>query len=104
LALALTLAQGAHSVGAMLTAGLVLKLTLDSALSHRLIGRGSSAAEIVSMLCKDLFVLGMWIAGGLLRRVVWRGNVLLIGPGSLLSPVPSWRRAPQPISALREAA
>lgn len=67
--------------------GLVLKLLSDAHVLARVRGDRLRLGELPCWLCKDLMLLGIWVAGALKRRVVWRGNVLRIGPGSELFPV-----------------
>lgn len=66
--------------------GLLLKLASDTHVLARVRGEGLRLAELPCWLCKDLMVLGIWAFGAVKRTVVWRGNVLRIGPGSELFP------------------
>jgi ceramide glucosyltransferase len=68
------------------TAGLLLKLLSDAHVLARVRGDRLRLAELPCWLCKDLMVLGIWAFGAVKRTVVWRGNVLRIGPGSELFP------------------
>ncbi len=65
-------------------AGLLFKLASDAHVLARVRGDRLRAAELPCWLCKDLMVLGIWMLGAVKRTVVWRGNVLRIGPGSEL--------------------
>ena len=67
-------------------AGLLVKLASDVHVLARVRGEGLRLAELPCWLCKDLMVLGIWALGAVKRTVVWRGNVLRIGPGSELFP------------------
>ena len=67
--------------------GLVLKLFSDAHVLARIRGQRLRFEELPCWLCKDLMVLGIWALGGVKKTVVWRGNVLRIGPGSELLPV-----------------
>lgn len=66
--------------------GLLLKLLSDAHVLARVRGDRLRLAELPCWLCKDLMVLGIWAFGAVKRTVVWRGNVLRIGPGSELFP------------------
>jgi ceramide glucosyltransferase len=67
--------------------GLLFKLASDAHVLARVRGGRLRLAELPCWLCKDLMLLGIWVAGAVKRTVVWRGNVLRIGPGSELFPV-----------------
>jgi ceramide glucosyltransferase len=67
--------------------GLLLKLVSDARVVARVRGERLRFGELPCWLCKDLMLLGIWVAGAVKRTVVWRGNVLRIGPGSELFPV-----------------
>ena len=64
----------------------LLKLVSDARVVARVRGDRLRLTELPCWLCKDLMLLGIWVAGALKRTVVWRGNVLRIGPGSELFP------------------
>jgi ceramide glucosyltransferase len=66
--------------------GLLLKLLSDAHVLARVRGERLRLGELPCWLCKDLMVLGIWALGAVKRTVVWRGNVLRIGPGSQLFP------------------
>jgi ceramide glucosyltransferase len=65
---------------------LLLKLLSDAHVLTRVRGDRLRLAELPCWLCKDLMLLGIWVLGAVKRTVVWRGNVLRIGPGSTLFP------------------
>jgi ceramide glucosyltransferase len=67
-------------------AGLLFKLGSDAHVLSRVRGARLRLGELPCWLCKDLMLLGIWALGAVKRTVVWRGNVLRIGPGSELSP------------------
>lgn len=67
-------------------AGVLLKLGSDAHVLSRVRGGRLRLGELPCWLCKDLMLLGIWALGAVKRTVVWRGNVLRIGPGSELSP------------------
>lgn len=71
---------------AFFVTGLLFKLVSDAHVLARVRGDRLRLAELPCWLCKDLMVLGIWALGAVKRRVVWRGNVLRIGPGSELFP------------------
>lgn len=64
----------------------LFKLGSDAHVLARLRGDRLRLRELPCWLCKDLLVLGVWALGATKRTVVWRGNVLRIGPGSELFP------------------
>lgn len=66
--------------------GLLLKWLSDAHVMWRVRGERLRFAELPCWLCKDLMLLGIWGLGAVKRTVVWRGNVLRIGPGSELFP------------------
>ncbi|MES1185371.1 MAG: ceramide glucosyltransferase [Myxococcales bacterium] len=72
---------------AFFVGGLLLKLASDAHVLSRVRGARLRLRELPCWLCKDLMLLGIWALGAVKRTVVWRGNVLRIGPGSELSPV-----------------
>jgi hypothetical protein len=67
-------------------AGLLFKLGSDAHVLSRVRGDRLRLRELPCWLCKDLMLLGIWALGAVKRTVVWRGNVVRIGPGSELSP------------------
>jgi ceramide glucosyltransferase len=75
------------SVLTFLALGLLFKLASDAHVLSRVRGEGLRLSELPCWFCKDLMLLGIWVLGGTKRTVVWRGNVLRIGPGSELFPV-----------------
>jgi len=66
-------------------AGLLFKLGSDAHVLSRVRGDRLRLRELPCWLCKDLMLLGIWALGAVKRTVVWRGNVLRIGPGSELT-------------------
>jgi len=66
--------------------GLLFKFGSDAHVLSRVRGERLRLNELPCWLCKDLMLLGIWALGAVKRTVVWRGNVLRIGPGSELSP------------------
>jgi ceramide glucosyltransferase len=73
------------ALGVFFAAGLLFKLGSDAHVLSRLRGDRLRLRELPCWLCKDLMLLGIWALGAVKRTVVWRGNVLRIGPGSELS-------------------
>ena len=60
---------------------------LSDALLIRLVnGAYPRPSELPLMLVKDIGMWGVWLAGALRRRVIWRGHAMLIGEGSRLYP------------------
>jgi ceramide glucosyltransferase len=74
------------ALGAFFGAGVLFKLGSDAHVLSRVRGERLRLRELPCWLCKDLMLLGIWALGAVKRTVVWRGNVLRIGPGSELSP------------------
>lgn len=66
--------------------GLLFKWGSDAHVLSRVRGDRLRLAELPCWFCKDLMLLGIWVLGAVKRTVVWRGNVLRIGPGSELFP------------------
>lgn len=66
--------------------GLLFKWASDAHVLARVRGERLKLSELPCWLCKDLMLLGIWGLGAVKRTVVWRGNVLRIGPGSELFP------------------
>jgi hypothetical protein len=66
--------------------GLLFKWSSDARVLSWVRGDRLRFAELPCWLCKDLMLLGIWGLGAVKRTVVWRGNVLRIGPGSELFP------------------
>jgi ceramide glucosyltransferase len=66
--------------------GLLFKWVSDAHVLKRVRGDRLRLVELPCWLCKDVMLLGIWGLGAVKRTVVWRGNVLRIGPGSELFP------------------
>jgi ceramide glucosyltransferase len=66
--------------------GLFVKWVSDAHVLSRVRGDRLRLGELPCWFCKDLMLLGIWGLGAVKRTVVWRGNVLRIGPGSELFP------------------
>jgi ceramide glucosyltransferase len=66
--------------------GLLFKWGSDAHVLSRVRGDRLRLSELPCWFCKDLMLLGIWGLGAVKRTVVWRGNVLRIGPGSELFP------------------
>ncbi|HYQ16791.1 MAG TPA: ceramide glucosyltransferase [Polyangiaceae bacterium] len=81
-----------HALLAFFTLGLVFKWGSDAHVLSRVRGERLKLSELPCWLCKDLMLLGIWGLGAVKRTVVWRGNVLRIGPGSELFPA-TWPEA-----------
>lgn len=83
--LALTLAgDGVLTAAALL--GVAVKVAADAALVRRLRGEPLPLRSQVWIPVKDLLVASIWIVGAFRRTICWRGNLLWVGPGSVLSP------------------
>ena len=75
---------------AWLTRGCVLALGVkylsDALLIRSINGAWPHVSELALSLLKDVGMWGVWLAGAIRRRVVWRGHAMLIGEGSRLYP------------------
>jgi ceramide glucosyltransferase len=60
--------------------GIALKVVSDSLLARRVRGVGFSPTDIALIPFKDALVLFIWLVASVRRTVVWRGNVLRVGP------------------------
>lgn len=89
----------AADLGAASTAGLVLKLGADAALSRRLRGAAVRWRDLLWIPVKDLLIAGIWMTGLFRSTICWRGHRLRVGPGSRLTPAGEASPAP-----LREVA
>src|SRR5258706_2884528 len=78
--------------------GFLVKLVSDAHVLSRVRGERLRLNELPCWLCKDVKLLGIWGLGAAKRPVVWRGNVLRIGPGSELFPA-TRRPVPGPLPA-----
>ena len=65
---------------------LVGKYMSDALLVRLLNGAFPRISELPLILFKDVAMWGVWLAGAVRRRVIWRGHNMLIGPGSRLYP------------------
>jgi hypothetical protein len=64
--------------------GVALKFRADRLLWKRMRGEDAPLKAMLLALPKDLLVLGLWAIATVRRTIDWRGNVLLVGPGSRL--------------------
>jgi ceramide glucosyltransferase len=64
--------------------GIALKFRADRLLWKRMRGEDAPLKAMLLALPKDLLVLGLWAIATVRRTIDWRGNVLLVGPGSRL--------------------
>jgi ceramide glucosyltransferase len=62
------------------------KYLSDAFLVRLLNGAFPSVSELPLILLKDIGMWGVWLAGAVRRRVIWRGHTMLIGEGSRLYP------------------
>lgn len=62
------------------------KYLSDALLVRLLNGAFPRISELPLILFKDVAMWGVWLAGAVRRRVIWRGHTMLIGPGSRLYP------------------
>ncbi len=87
------LASGAHAhfvsdqwLVRLSVLGLAAKYLSDALLIRLINGAFPRLSELPLMLLKDIGMWGVWVAGALRRRVVWRGHAMVIGEGSRLYP------------------
>jgi ceramide glucosyltransferase len=66
--------------------GLLVKFISDAHVFSCIRANRLRLDELPAIVFKDLLVIAIWAYGAVKRTVVWRGNVLRIGPGSELSP------------------
>jgi ceramide glucosyltransferase len=64
--------------------GIAIGLWTDARAWQRLRGEPVPLSATLLALPKDLLVLGLWLVASVRRTIDWRGNVLLVGPGSRL--------------------
>jgi ceramide glucosyltransferase len=72
--------------------GIALKFRADRLLWRRMRGEDAPLRAMLLSLPKDLLVLGLWAVATVRRTIDWRGNVLLVGPGSRLQRPPTFGR------------
>jgi ceramide glucosyltransferase len=87
LAAALTgggLKAGAALAGAL---GIAAKVAADALLARRLRGEALPLRALLCIPLKDLLIAGVWAVGLFRRTICWRGHLLRVGPGSVLTPV-----------------
>lgn len=75
------------SAGILGLCALVVRMGLDAALLARFHSSRAAAWCVISFV-KDAVMLSVWCVGLVKRTLFWRGNALLIGPGSTLKPAP----------------
>lgn len=84
--LAAALAGGGLLWGAAL-AGVILKIAADALLARRLRGAAPPLRSLLWIPVKDVLIAGVWTVGLFRRTICWRGHLLRVGEGSILSPV-----------------
>jgi ceramide glucosyltransferase len=87
-----------ESVLVFTTLALAMRLALDAHLVRLLTGRRLELEALLLSLFKDALLLTVWAVAIFRRRVSWRGNDFVIGPGSRLTP--AQRRVPAYVSGL----
>ena len=65
---------------------LAAKYSSDALLIRAINGAFPLPSELPLLLAKDIGMWGVWLAGAVRRRVVWRGHAMRIGEGSRLYP------------------
>jgi ceramide glucosyltransferase len=84
---------GSARLAAAALAGVGVKIAADALLARRLRGARLPAAAVLAIPLKDLLIAGVWVAGAFKRTLSWRGHLLRIGRGSVLSAAPDRARA-----------
>jgi ceramide glucosyltransferase len=81
----LGLAAGRPDLAATALAGFTVLAASDALVTARIVGR----AELDFLLrpLREICLLGAWLCACFKREVVWRGNRMRIGPGTVLRPV-----------------
>jgi ceramide glucosyltransferase len=79
-------ARGLRTAAALAVVGVLVKLALDAALSRRLRGEALPLRALAWIPVKDVMIAGVWAIGLFRRTINWRGHLLRVGPGSLLTP------------------
>jgi ceramide glucosyltransferase len=79
------------------------KIALDAMLVRRVRGRFPSPVAILAVPFKDLMVATIWLVALVRRTVVWRGNRVWIGAGTVVQAMPQRRRL-EPDRGLQELA
>lgn len=64
--------------------GIVLKVLADAILVRQLRGEALPLRSLLWIPVKDVLILGVWMAGAFRQTINWRGNLLQVGPGSVL--------------------
>jgi ceramide glucosyltransferase len=95
--LAAALTGGLRSVAGVV-AGIAAKVAADAMLARRLRGEGLPLRSLLWIPVKDVLIAGVWAVGLFRRTICWRGNLLRIGPGSVLTLF----RAAEPDAELEE--
>lgn len=82
--LAAALAGGPRAAAAL--AGVAVKIAADALLARRLRGEALPLRSLLWIPVKDLLIAGVWAVGLFRRTICWRGHLLRVGPGSVLTP------------------
>ncbi len=93
---AVALLGGAAGTAAALL-GIALKVASDARLAGRLRGQALPLGSLAWIPVKDFLVAGIWMTGAFRRTICWRGNILRVGAGSVLSPVEPDLTAAEPL-------
>jgi ceramide glucosyltransferase len=67
--------------------GVAAKVAADALLARRLRGEALPLRALLCIPVKDLLIAGVWAVGLFRRTICWRGHLLRVGPGSVLTPV-----------------
>jgi ceramide glucosyltransferase len=68
-------------------AGVALKIAADALLARRLRGEALPLRSLLWIPVKDLLIAGVWTVALFRRTICWRGHLLRVGPGSVLTAV-----------------
>jgi hypothetical protein len=76
---------------------LACKLGVDALVFRITSGRHVRLRELVCVPLKDVLIACVWVAALFERRINWRGNALLIGPSSTITPCAEESRSAQDV-------
>ncbi|HEY0782780.1 MAG TPA: glycosyltransferase, partial [Thermoanaerobaculia bacterium] len=86
-----------RALAAAALSGLALKLAADALLARRLRGAALPKRALLWIPVKDLLIAWVWIVGLFRRTICWRGHLLRVGRGSVLTLVDGEAGTPAPL-------
>jgi hypothetical protein len=78
--------------------GIAAKIAADALLARRLRGEALPLNSLLWIPVKDVLIAGVWAIGLFRRTICWRGNLLRVNAGSVLT----MARAAEPATELTE--